>query len=264
MRNLIYQYWDGDLLPGVRAGVDNMRAYAGRIGAEYLFEHNPKFVTNLGSYSPHYGAFKPIYDEGFHKYDNVLFADTDVFAVDGLQESIFDGFDAEIGICTEPDQPGLRTNTAGRITSAHDETWASIVKAKWGVRVPRTSDGLVTIYNSGVVLYSHAGLFGAKERFLPFAEYVNAMSGVGLPAFYTADQPYLHAMLDAAGMDWVALDNDWNRYVHYIRQQGEPRRVNDTRTKTTKFVHVQLAAADHKDADWHWRVVNLPQSEWHL
>jgi len=207
--NLIYQYWDGDLRPGCHAGVANMGAYAERIGAEYLFEHNPRFVTNLGGYSPHYGAFKPIYDESFHKYDNVLFADTDVFAVDGLTESIFDGFDSDIGICTEPDQPVLRLKTAGRITSACDEVWASLVKSRWGATVPRTEDGLVKVYNSGVVLYSNAGLLNAADRFMPFDEYVSAINATGLPAFYTCDQPYLHLMLDR--MDWVEMDGGWKR-----------------------------------------------------
>ena len=264
MKNLIYQYWDGDLLPGCRTGIENMEAYAGRIGSEYLFEHNPRFVTNLGSYSPHYGAFKPIYDESFHKYDNVLFADTDVFAVEGLAENIFEGFDADIGICTEPDQPKLRINTAGKITSQCDEKWASIVEAKWGARVPRTAEGLVKVYNSGVVLYSNAGLLKAKERFLPFDEYVGAINGTGLPAFYTCDQPYLHAMLDVANMNWIEMDNGWNSFIHYARQGKEPRFVNDTRIKNTKFVHVQLAGADHLDAETHWRIVNLSQSEWNI
>jgi len=264
MKNLIYQYWDGDLRPGCHAGIENMQAYADRIGSEYLFEHNPKFVTNLGSYSPHYGAFKPIYDESFHKYDNVLFADTDVFAVDGLTENIFEGFSSDIGICTEPDQPKLRINTAGRITSKSDERWASVIEAKWKTKVPRTTDGLVKVYNSGVVLYSNAGLLKAKERFVPFDEYVNAVRAAGLIAFYTCDQPYLHAMLDVANMNWAELDNGWNCYIHYVRQGDEPRCVNDTRTKNTKFVHVQLAGADHLDAETHWRIVNLPQDEWNI
>ena len=105
VKNLIYQYWDGNLTPGCQAGVDRMRQYASDIGAEYLFEHNPRFVTNLGRFSPHYGSFKPIYDETFHKYDHVLFTDTDVFAVGGLKESVFENFNADIGICTEPFQP---------------------------------------------------------------------------------------------------------------------------------------------------------------
>ena len=266
MKNLIYQYWDGDIRIGCEAGIDAMSAYAGRIGAKYLFEHNPRFVTNLGGMSKMYGMFKPVYDEAFHEYDNVLFADTDIFPVDGLTESIFDGFDAEVGICTEADQPKLRLNTEGRITSACDEAWAKLVKKIWGVDVPRTDDGLVKVYNAGLVMFSRAGLQKAKERFIPFKEYMNAISGSGvrLPGFYTSDQCYLHVMLDFVGMDWVELDNGWNSFVHYIKQKGEPRAINDTRTPDTKFVHVQLSGADHNDADWHWRIVNLPQSEWRL
>ena len=112
-KNLIYQYWDGNILPGVKAGSENMKKYAERIGADYLFELNPRFVTNLGGFSPHYGSFKPIYDESFHVYDNVLYADTDVFAVDGLEENIFDNFNVDMGICTEPFQPKQRSKIPG-------------------------------------------------------------------------------------------------------------------------------------------------------
>jgi len=262
MKNLIYQYWDGDYLQGCTAGQDNMRAYAERIGAEYLFEHNPRFVTRFGSRSHFYGTFKPVYDESFHKYDNVLYVDTDVFAVDGLNESIFDGFDSDIGICEEATQPELRLKTAGRITSAGDEKWAQLVDSKWGVKVPRTESGLVKVYNAGVVLFSNAGLLKAKEIFMPFDEYVDTIRASGLPPFYTDDQPYLHMMLDR--MDWVEMDGGWNSFVHYAQNAGGPKFVNDTRTKDTKFVHVQLASADHNDAEWHHTIVNKPQDEWDI
>jgi len=260
--NLIYQYWDGDLLQGCQAGVDNMRAYAERIGAEYLFEHNPRFVTNLGGYSPHYGSFKPIYDESFHKYDNVLFADTDVFAVDGLTESIFEGFDSDIGICTEPFQPKQRAKVPGPISRANDEKWAGFVLSRWGTAVPRTEDGLVKVYNSGVVLYSNAGLLKAADRFIAFDEYVSAIRASGLPGFYTSDQSYLHLMLDRT--DWVEMDNDWNRFIHAYHTDASKTAtaINDSRTETTKFVHIQLRSADHWDAATQDRITNLPQSEW--
>ena len=260
MKNLIYQYWDGDYLQGCTAGQDNMRAYAERIGAEYLFEHNPGFATHLGPRGHFYGTFKPIYDERFHEYDNVLYVDTDVFAVDGLSESIFDGFDADIGICEEATQPELRLNTSGRITSEGDEKWAQVVASKWGVKVPRTESGLVKIYNAGVVLFSNAGMLKAKERFIPFREYIDAINASGLPPFYTDDQPYLHLMLDR--MDWVELDGGWNSFVHKHRDASGKVFINDTRTPDTKFVHVQLGGADHNDADWHWTIVNRPVSEW--
>jgi hypothetical protein len=264
MANLIYQYWDGELTVGCKAGVENMKQYAKRIGAEYLFEHNPRFVTNLGSYSPHYGAFKPIYDEKFHEYDNVLFADTDIFAIDKLEENIFENFNADVGICTEPAQPKLRVTTGGQITSVRDEKWASIVESRWNIKVPRTPEGLVTVYNSGVVMYSNKGLLKAKEKFVPFKEYVDMIKAGGLIAFYTCDQPYLHAMLEVADLDWIEMDNGWNSYIHYAREGNQERRVNDTRTKKTKFVHIQLAGADHWDANKLNRVANLPQDKWNI
>lgn len=268
MANLIYQYWDGELRVGCKAGVENMKRYATHIGAEYKFEHNPNYFANLTEkYSRYYGAFKPIYDPTFHEYDNVLFADTDIFAVDGLQDNIFEGFDADVGICSEPMQPTLRLKTAGQITSARDEQWATVIENHWHVKMPRTNDGLLQVYNSGVVLYSNAGLEKARDRFIPFKEYIQLMNTHNLITFYSLDQPYLHAMLEVAGMNWVELDNGWNSYIHYTKQldinNGE-RVINDTRTPNTKFVHIQLAGADHWDAATLERVANLPQTEWRI
>ena len=265
MKNLIYQYWDGNITTGAKAGSENMKRYAGRIGAEYKFELNPRFVTNLGTYSPHYGSFKPIYDESFHEYDNILFTDTDVFSVEGLKENIFEGFTADIGICTEPYQPTYRASITGPICKAMDEKWAALMKTKYGVVMPRTPEGLLKVYNSGVVMYSNKGLLNAKKNFIPFKEYVNLIKANGLSNFYTADQNYLHAMLEVAKMDYVELDSGWNSYVHYIGDANmKPRPVNDMRTETTKFVHIQLRAADHYDAEKLERITNLPIEEWRL
>lgn len=266
MKNLIYQYWDGNLTPGCIAGTVNMKKYADQIGATYLFEHNPKFVTNLGRYSPHYGAFKPIYTESFHEYDNVLFLDTDVFAVDGLEESIFDNFTADIGICTEPFQPLQRLNIGGLLTSDSDEQWAAAIKSQWNVDMPRTPEGLLQVYNSGVVMYSNKGLVKAKEKFIPFIEYVNLINSKKLKTFYTADQNYIHAMLQVASMDYIELDNGWNSFIHpyHVDVSKVNTAINDSRTKETKFVHIQLKSADHWDADTHFRITNLPQDKWNI
>jgi hypothetical protein len=263
MKNIIYQYWDGNILEGVKAGVENMKQYAKRIGADYLFEENPRFRTDLGSFSPHYGAFKPVYTEMFHEYDNVLFADTDVFAVDGLVENIFEDFTADVGICTEPLQPKLRAaRNKGRTTGKEDERWAKLIKTKWNVNMPRGVDGLLKVYNSGVVLYSNAGLKKAKEKFIPFIEYVNLIKSHNFNSFYTCDQPYIHAMLEVCDFNWVELDNEWNRYITYIATGQEPKPVCDPRTENTKFVHIQLRGADHYDADKLWKITNLPVEEW--
>jgi hypothetical protein len=103
MKNLIYQYWDGEINDGAKYSAKLMKAYAEEIGAEYLFELNPKFRTDLGKYSPHYGQFKVVYDSKFKIYDNILFADTDIFPVEKLNKNIFSDFASEVGICTEPD-----------------------------------------------------------------------------------------------------------------------------------------------------------------
>ena len=264
VKNLIYQYWDGNLVPGIEASVSNIAQYAKRIGADHLFEKNPRFVTNLGSYSPHYGSFKPIYDESFHEYDNVLFLDADIFAVDGLSENIFEGFEHDIGICTEPLQPNLRKQAVGRITSASDELWASTVRKKWNVDMPRNEQGLLKVYNSGVVLYSNKGLLNAKKKFVPFKEYVNLIKATrGLETFYTADQNYIHAMLEVANMDWVELDNEWNSLVHWMRDPKTGKKeLHDPKTKNTKFVHIQAAGISNYDVETHWKITNLPKDKW--
>lgn len=263
MKNIIYQYWDGNILPGVRAGVDNMKAYAERIGADYVFEENPRFVTNLGSYSPHYGAFKPIFTEKFHEYDNVLFADTDVFALDGVNDNIFEGFAADIGICTEPLQPALRNaRTGGRTNRTSEKQWANLVKSKWNIDLPRDENGLLKVYNSGVVLYSNAGMKKARDLWIPFKEYVSTIKCTNLNAFYTCDQPYVHIMMQK--LNWVELDNEWNRYITYTGKTNNKgiKTVCDPRTPNTKFVHIQLRGADHYDADMHWKIANLPVEKW--
>ena len=189
-----------------------------------------------------------------------------MFPVDGLKENIFENFKGDIGICTEPFQPKQRLEVGGQITSASDEAWAAAVKSKWNVDMPRTPEGLLKVYNSGVVLYSNVGLKNARERFVPFKQYVDLINSKGIKTFYTADQNYIHAMLTVARMDYVELDSGWNSYIHHYHTDASRKVVdiNDMRTDKTKFVHVQLRGADHYDADTHNRIVNLPKSEWKI
>ena len=73
MKNLIYQYYDGPILPGTEASVKSMKQYADRIGAGHVFEQNPNWNKsqgrNLGQYTPNYGQFKIVYDKFFEDYD---------------------------------------------------------------------------------------------------------------------------------------------------------------------------------------------------
>lgn len=269
MTNLIYQYWDGPPRSGNTASSKQMKAYADRIGADYLFEDNPKWRNDLGKYSPHYGQFKVMYDPKFEKYENILFLDCDIFPVEGLSENPFENFTADLGICTEIWQPkgrSLPESMNSHINTKYDEIWAKAIKDKWGAIMPRTDEGLLKVYNTGVVLYSRKGIEKMKKTFIPFREYMDYITSKGLSGYYTCDQPYLHAMMFICNLDFVEMDYGWNSQVHYLGNHNtpSPRPVNDLRSSTTKFVHVQLTCADDFDEKKLWRITNLPVADWNI
>lgn len=267
MKCIIYQFWDGPPRTGNDAGRACMEEHARRIGADYLYENNPRFVTSLGPFSAHYGAFKPLFDERFDEYDFILFADTDIIPVRDLEESVFEYFASlsrEIGICEEWDQPEERKRAKGPIDSENDEKWARIIQDEWGIKAPRTESGLLKVFNSGVVAYSSEGRAKARENFLPFGEYVSRIKASRLPAFYTCDQPYLHAMLSMEALSWAVMDYRWNSSVHYKDgTKGESRPVVDLRDNP-HFVHVQLRGKHDMDREALERIANLPVSQWDL
>lgn len=264
--NLIYQYWDGKIPVGSKVGQDNIKAYAQRIGAEYRFDDNPAyFRKDFGDITFAFGKFRPVYDDAFHKYDNVLVLDTDILAKDKLTENIFESFKAEVGLCTEPFQPKFRMKSNTPFTHDMDERWAAAIKAKWNVDLPRDSDKLLKVYNGGLMLFSKEGMLGARKRFVPIKEYIDYVISKGIHKLYARDQNYLHAMLKVAKMNYVELDNGWNSYMHYLGNAKMVNRpVNDMRTPTTKFVHIQLRGADDYDAEKLWRITNLPVDKWNL
>jgi hypothetical protein len=269
MNTLIYQYWDGEIKPGVKAGSEYMKEYAKNIGSDYLFEDNPKFITDAGKYSAYYGAFKPIYDETFHKYDYILFVDTDVIPVKNLKENIFEWFyqhpDVEIGLCEEWDQPITRKLSTDRsINNKNDELWVKIIESKWNVKMPRTVDGLPKVYNSGVVVYSKNGLKKAKQNFIDFNLYIELMKKNGIENYYSIDQPYLHAMLEVCNINWITMDYKWNSSVHYKSgTRGENRPVEDLRSNSN-FVHVQLKGKHHFSSEKLYRIANMTVDMWDL
>lgn len=267
MKCIIYQFWDGPSRSGSGAGRAFMEEYAKRIGVDYLYESNPRFVTKLGPFSAHYGAFKPLFDERFDGYDFILFADTDIIPVRNLKENIFHYFaslNKEVGLCEEWDQPEERKRVKGPIDSANDEKWAKVIRDEWDIKAPRAENGLLKVFNSGVVAYSSKGRTKARKCFLPFEEYVSRIKASRLPAFYTCDQPYLHAMLSMGVLDWAVMDYRWNSSVHYkAGTKGESRPVADLRDNP-HFVHVQLRGKHDMDSDTLERVANLPVSQWDL
>ncbi|KKK58533.1 hypothetical protein LCGC14_3043490, partial [marine sediment metagenome] len=175
----------------------------------------------------------------------MLFLDADIHSVEGLEESIFEGFDADIGICTESLQPKLRAQTkVGQINKQQDELWAKNVEEKWNIKLPRTEEGLLKVYNSGLVLYSNRGLLNAKKNFLPFAEYIKYVLSIkGLLPFYAADQNYIHTTLFISNTNFIELDKGWNTFVT-LHERNRQRIIMD-RDDNTKLVHIQFAGANH-------------------
>ena len=119
MKNIIYQYWQGDMKPGVIESTRLLKEYADRIGAEYRFDHNITIAGKIVNVPIYYEPANPLVDISFDKYDNVALVDIDVFPVDGLNDNMFDILDGDdAGICTEPKQPHFREiYNSGGITS---------------------------------------------------------------------------------------------------------------------------------------------------
>ena len=58
------------------------------------------------------------------------------------------------------------------------------------------------------------------------------------------------------------MENGWNSYIHYILDENQNKKINDTRNKNTKFVHIQLRGADNFSEDVLWRITNRSIAEW--
>jgi len=268
MKTLIYQYWDGRPDQSVQAGSDAMNEYADRIGSDYLFEDNPLWIGDrkkFGYYAPHFGAFKPVFEPEFYeKYDKIMFVDTDVFPVNNLLVNCFDQFDADIGICIEPGEPERRKETLGKITHDTDEHWAKTVENKWGKKMPRNENGLLKVYNTGMVMYSQPGMEIARKSWMNFVAYAEMIRTAGMTnSFYWCDQPYLHAMMFACEMNVQEIDPHWNCIITGSRLKSRPERhLIDNRDGNEKFVHAMFPGADGMSSDNLWKIVNEPFDKW--
>ena len=83
--NIILQHWDGDLNELAEASVENIKAYANTIGADYELVRGKPFREHLTS--PCQKVF--CIDEKWDSYDSVLMLDPDVFIRKNLTKNIF-------------------------------------------------------------------------------------------------------------------------------------------------------------------------------
>lgn len=269
MKNLIYQYWYGsNPRESALAGKENMQNYAKKIGAEYKFEIDPPFHgPPCRGLERKYSACRPIHDDTFLEYDNVLYADLDVFVTERCDENIFEEDIKHIGICEEPLQPYLRTISSSvntSINNKNDNRLSTVLEEKYGKGLYKEEKFPFApkVFNSGVVLFTNEGLVQARENFVPFGEHIEFVQSSGLPSFYWSDQNYYRSMMCVSGVDFKIMDYKWNSQIHYVR--GEELKVADGRTQETNFVHVQISSADDMDKEAHRRMVNLPISEWNI
>lgn len=251
--------------PLAHEGKRVMEEYAKQIGAEYRFDKNPTFISRLTSCASHMSALRPVFDEDFHTYDHVMYIDCDIFPIDNINQNIFDNDIGEMAVCEEPHQPKMRKDL-GRQNI--EEQWANRVKMLYGKDMPRNNEGLLKVFNSGLVIYSKDGMKKAKETFVPMQQFINDFRPHFDRPLYYRDQAYIHAMLDVGHMDWRQLDYKWNSQVHWVPNTKPNsdglRPVCDNRLDSTQFVHIQLTGSGNWGYDKAWQVVNLPVREWKL
>jgi len=257
MANLIYQFWQGQVPYYARKSSQFIKQYADKIGADYRFDENPNYFK--GTHSQYNNALRPIHDEEFHKYDNVLFLDMDIFPTENISENIFEQGVKGIGIVEETQQLVLRANSSGNINAIQDNRWAQIVKNKWNIDVPRDEKQGVKVWNTGVVYYTREALIAAKETWFSTEEYINTTSN--LPSFYQIDQNYLGATMFLGHTEFTELPRKWNAQIHYVGS-GDPRPIYDSREEDTNFVHIQLRGRDQLTDEKIYDIVNKPINEW--
>ena len=263
MKNIIYQYWKGDMKPGVEYSCKLMKEYADRIGAEYKFDFNTTIAGQVVNVPIYYEPANPLVDDSFDEYDNVMLCDVDVFPTEGLSDNIFDLLDGEdAGICTEPKQPYFRTiYNSGGINSQIDKQWADRCKRHWGVEYLVDDKKRPEVFNTGVVVISKAGLAKMKSEWPTFQEYVDQMDG--FPKFYRLFQDYFSAFIHLPGFNLKRLPNEWNCYMHKVGSHPNAE-IGDNRPDNAKLVHIMFRTADDWPTDVLWRITNKPIAEWNL
>ena len=265
MKNIIYQYWQGNLKPGVVYSTELMKKYADKIGAEYRFDHNKIIAGKKVNVPIYYEPANPLVDDSFDEYDNVALIDIDVYPKDNLEENLFDQIkDKDAAICSEPNQPHYRQifNVAG-ITNQNDNRWTQLLKNQWNIDYSYDDQGRPMVYNTGVVVISKEGLKKIKSTWPTFQEYVNVVGSKGFPRFYVYFQDYFSAFIHMNGFMFESMHNGWNSYMHKVGSHPNAK-IGDTRTEETKLVHVMFRTADDWPKEALYQVTNLPVSYTHL
>lgn len=111
MTNIILQHFAGEFRELDKLSIENIKAYAERIGVEYELVLGFPFRKHLTA-----PCQKVIFlDEKYDEYDQVLMLDIDMFATKNLKENVFE-IETGIGLHAETqDYLGQRLASTGRI-----------------------------------------------------------------------------------------------------------------------------------------------------
>lgn len=256
MRNLIYQFWQGNPPYYAKASSINIKAYADYVGADYRCDINKPFLNSVNA--NYMNCLRPIYDKAFEDYDKVLFLDMDIFTTEKSKENIFDLDVNGIGMVQETLQLDLREKSASTINTHNDKVWAQTVKNKFAIDVPIDSKNRPLIYNSGVVMYTASARVQARE-WINYEDYRKSLSN--MDRFYQLDQNYLGAVVFSGKTEFTELDVKWNSQIYYTGNK-QPRDVIDNRKEDTVFVHLQTRPRDILNDAMIYDIVNKPVKEW--
>lgn len=195
--------------------------YASEIGCDYMYSDERVFTKDHEcSTSTLYECLRVVYDPYFDQFDKVLFADTDI--VVNTKESIFDISDAEVYGVLESD---IRTEDKGGYNAwDYDKKVYENYVEKHSMHdcpiipsfgIGKNFDSKITIFNTGVVVWTKEARLKARELFDSWEEWLDPKRFLDPNAkmhhmSILNDQPFISAQLMKHDFDVESVDQKWN------------------------------------------------------
>lgn len=123
MKNIILQHFDGNLRPLDKLSIENIKAYANYVGADYQLITGKPFNKRLT------GACQKliVLDERFDEWDNALMLDIDMFAPKDMRENIFEQVGVGLYADVQKDLHQKIVSTYPLITSMQTPYWGGAI-----------------------------------------------------------------------------------------------------------------------------------------
>lgn len=221
MKKLIFQYYSGSrVLPGwADESIKRFKYYAKKYGADYMF--TPESTYSPGCY--YFEHLRLVYDDRFKIYDQILYVDVDVI-VDRFDENIFEQPINDIGMVPEYKAPGMNANPVFTLDSYH-ATYRDLTK-KFDLPIvkPKSVSADYLMFNSGVMLWTQAGLQKARSSFMDWKKWHDRV-----PGQFGLDQPFINGQV-TKHLDYTELPLKWNCFPKFRFEPGQE-------PKDAVFVH---------------------------